>query len=194
MKPKGNYPTTKEILYLLGMGTLVVASIVAPGAGYIAKGIMEWKEEAERKQAQKEWLKFNQAALRRNIKRLQAQNVVEIVKSDDVDVVRLTTKGRTKYFKFKLEEISLKKQQWDGKWRIVIYDISKYKRNQQSAFRNVIKRINMLQLQKSVYVTPYPCTKEIAYLREYFEIGDDVILIRADAIENEAAYRKYFGV
>lgn len=194
MKPKGDYPTTREILYLLGIGTLVAASVVAPGAGYIAKSIIDWKDETERKNIHKEWLRFNQAALKRNIKRLQQQKVVEIVNVNGTDVVKLTSKGRTKCFKFKLEEISLKKQKWDGKWRIIMYDISKHKKNQQSAFRAVIKRINILLLQKSVYVTPYPCAKEIAYLREYFEISDDVILIQADAIENETAYRAYFGV
>lgn len=194
MESNEGYPTTKEILYLLGMGTLMVASILMPGAGYIAKEMMSLKQEADWKKAKREWARFNPYALKRNVKRLREQKIVEIVSVGDQEVVKLTEKGRTKYLKFKLEEISLKERAWDGKWRIVIYDIAKFKKNQQSAFRNIIKRINMLQIQKSVYLTPFPCQEEIEYLREYFGISNEVILIRADRIENEAAYRRYFGL
>ena len=188
------YPTTKEILYLLGMGMLLAASIVMPGVGYIAKEVMSLKQGADWKKAKKEWARFNPHALKRNVKRLREQKIVEIVRIGDQEVVKLTDKGRTKYLKFKLEQLSLGGKSWDGKWRIVIYDINKFKKNQQSAFRNIIKRINMLQIQKSVYLTPFPCQEEIEYLREYFGISDEVILIRADRIENEAAYRRYFGL
>ena len=41
---------------------------------------------------------------------------------------------------------------------------------------------------------PFITQEEIEYLRGYFGISDEVILIRADRIENEAAYRRYFGL
>lgn len=93
-----------------------------------------------------------------------------------------------------MTELSLKAQKWDGKWRLVIYDISKFKKGQQEKFRRTLKSVNFLQLQKSVYLTPYPCEEQISYLREYFDIGSDVIYVRADIIENEEFYRQYFGI
>ena len=36
--------------------------------------------------------------------------------------------------------------------------------------------------------------EEITYLREYFGISNEVLLIRADKIENEDLYRQYFGL
>jgi len=191
---EGKYPTTKEILYLLGLGFLLTSSVVMPGALVVVKSILEFKEENERRRAEKEWQKFNAAHLRRNLKRLKDQKVVEFIKENGEEVIKLTSKGKTKFLRFQLKELSLRESEWDGKWRLVLYDISKFRRNQQEQFRRLIKGMNFFPLQKSVYLTPYPCTEQIAYLREYFSISDEVILIRADSLENEQIYKEYFGL
>lgn len=193
-KDYGEYPGTGEIIYLLGMGTLILASIFMPGLGYAARMIERAKRSYDWQKSQKEWRKFNPYFLKHNLKRLKGQKVVEIVKEKGQEIVKLTKKGHTKYLKFKLEELSLKGKRWDSKWRIVIYDISKFKKSQTNAFRYILKYINFFPLQKSVYLTPYPCEEQIAYLREYFGIGDEVLLIRSDKIENEDIYKQYFGL
>lgn len=187
------YPNTRKIIYLLGMGAVLAASILMPGLGHAVRMIEKARREHEWRKAQKEWRKFNKNLLKYNLKRLKKQKVVEIVEENGQEIIKLTQKGHIKYLKFRLERLSLQGKKWDGKWRIVIYDISKFKRIQQNAFRNILKYINFLQLQKSVYITPYPCEEEMRYLREYFEIGEEVLLIRADKIENEDFYKQYFG-
>lgn len=191
---KEKYPNIREIIYLLGMGTLLIGTILMPGLGYAAGAIARAKRTSDWKADQKEWKKFNLHFLKRNLKRLRDQKIVEIVGKDGQELIKLTRKGHTKYLKFKLEHLSLQGKSWDGKWRIVIYDIAKFKKNQVSAFRNILKYINFFQLQKSVYLTPYPCDEQILYLREYFGIGEEVILLRVDKIENEDLYKQYFGL
>lgn len=193
-KDSGEYPSAGEIIYLLGMGTLLIGTIFMPGLGYAAKMIDRAKKDYEWKESQRRWRKFNPYVLKRNLKRLHDQKDVEIVEEDGEDVIKLTQKGRVKYLKFKLEELTLKGKKWDGKWRIVIYDIAQFKKNQVSAFRNILKYINFFQLQKSVYLTPYSCDEQILYLREYFGIGEEVLILRADRIENEDFYKQYFGL
>lgn len=191
---KEGYPSTAEIIYLLGMGTLLVGTIFMPGLGYAARMIDRAKRNHEWRQSQRQWKKFNPYVLKRNVKRLKEQKIVEIIEKDGEEIIKLTQKGQVKYLKFRLEGLSLNGRNWDSKWRIVIYDIAKFKKNQVSAFRNILKFINFFQLQKSVYLTPYPCDEQIAYLREYFGIGSEVLLIRADKIENEEFYKQYFGI
>lgn len=176
------------------MGTLLVGTIFMPGLGYAARMIDRAKRNYEWKESQRRWKKFNPYVLKRNLKRLRDQKDVEIVEKGGEELIKLTQKGHVKYLKFKLEELSLKGRKWDGKWRIVIYDIAKFKKNQVSAFRNILKYINFFQLQKSVYLTPYQCDEQILYLREYFGIGEEVLILRADKIENEDLYRQYFGL
>lgn len=191
---QNQYPTNKEIVYLLGMGTLLVGSIIFPGLALAGGAIVRAKKRHDFEQVQKQWKKFNLSLLKRNLKRLQQQQIVDIIEKDGQEIIKLTEKGRSQYLKFKLEELSLKGKPWDGKWRLVIYDISKLKRSAQENFRRILKRINFLQIQKSVYLTPFKCQEEIEYLRQYLNLADEVLYFEVSKIENEKYYKEYFGL
>ena len=194
MGKKDQYPNSKEILYLLGMGTLLVGSILMPGLGTAAGALYRAKRNHNWEQSQKGWKKFNLKLLRRNLRRLQKQKIVEVVDENGQEVIKLTQKGHTKYLRFKLEELSLKGKSWDGKWRLVLYDVSKLKKSAQENFRRTLKQINFYPLQKSVYLTPYKCTNEIEYLREYFNLSEEVLLLEISKLENEKYYKEYFNI
>lgn len=194
MRQKEQYPSTKEVLYLLGMGSLLVGAILMPGLGIAASTLYRAKRKHDWLESQKEWKKFNLKLLKRNLRRLHNQKVVEIVEKDGQEVIKLTQKGHTKYLRFKLEELSLKGKPWDGKWHLVIYDISKLKRSAQENFRRILKQINFFPLQKSVYLTPYKYTGEIEYLREYFNLSEEVLLLEVSKLENDSFYKQYFGL
>lgn len=194
MTEERRYPTSREIVYLLGMGTLLAASIIMPGLAIIVRDMARAKRQDDWEQSQKEWKKFNIKLLKRNLRRLQQQKVVEIIKENDQQVIKLTQKGRSKYLKFKLEEISLKGGKWDGKWRLVIYDINKLKKNNQENFRRILRQMNFWPLQRSVYLTPCECQEEVEYLREYFDLGEEVLLLEVCKLENENFYKEYFGL
>lgn len=188
-------PRVKDVLRLLGAGTVLAACIVFPGLPIVVKAAMDSHHETERKRKFKEWERFNLWRLRASLKRLRNQKVVKIVERDGEPIVILTKKGKTRYLKYKLEEMIIKKPpKWDGRWRLVIYDIAKHKRNTQQAFREVLKKLKFFRLQKSVYLYPYPCYEEIEFLRQYYGIGDDVIILIVEGIENESVYKKYFGL
>lgn len=176
------------------MGTLLLGSIIMPGLGIAARSLYRAKRKYDWDQNQKEWKKFNIKLLRRNLRRLQEQKIVEIIKENGKEIIKLTQKGHTKYLRFKLEDLSLKGGSWDGKWRLVIYDISKLKKSAQENFRRVLKQINFFPLQKSVYLTPYKCSEEVEYLREYFNLGEEVLLLEISKLENDSYYKEYFGL
>lgn len=188
-------PRVKDILGLLGAGTFLSACLVFPGLPIVVKAAMDSYQGAEQKKRFREWERFNLWRLRASLKRLRNQKVVKIVERNGEPMVVLTKKGKTRYLKYKLEEIIIKKPpKWDGRWRLVIYDIAKYKRNTQQAFREILKKLKFFRLQKSVYLYPYTCYEEIEFLRQYYGIGDDVIILIVEGIENESVYKKYFGL
>lgn len=145
-------------------------------------------------QRQKQWKKFNLRLLKRNLKRLHDQKIVEVLEENGERVVKLTSKGRTKFLRIKLEELSLKSTSWDNKWRVLIYDISRLKKSTRDNFRRILKNMNFLALQESVYLTPYKCDEEIIYLREFFDLDKEVILMEVVNLENENLYIEYFGL
>lgn len=178
-------PRVKDILKLLGLGTILIAAVIMPGTAVLIKEYNKIKWEKDKK----EWNKFNLWRLRQVIKRLQYQKVVEIIN----DEVRITDKGRQKQLKFDLEKIELQKKT-DGKWRIIIYDISNIKKSQRDLFRDVLKRLKFFRLQESVYLTPFVCDDEIEYLRQTFQIGSEVQVLKVSKLENDQVYRNYFGI
>lgn len=191
---KDDYPTNKEILLLLGVGTLLIASVVMPGLAAAAGAVMRAKKRRDWEERQKAWKKFNVPLLRRNLKRLYEQKLVEVVEEKGQEVVKLTQKGQTKYLRFKMEDWSDKAKGWDGKWRVVIYDIGKLKKTQQESFRRMLKQMNFWPLQESVYLTPHKCRDVVNYLRDYFNIGEEVMLLEVSRLENEGYYKQYFGL
>lgn len=178
-------PTVKEVLSLLGMGAVLAGSFIMPGLGKL----VDMYHKQRIKEDQEQWRKFNLWRLRQVIKRLDRQKAVEIKGG----LVRITDKGRQKSLKFNLEEIKLKERR-DGHWRIVIYDISNLKKFQRELLRTTLKRLKFFPLQKSVYLTPFICEDEIEYLRQIFHISSEVIVLKLSSLENEDAYRDYFGI
>lgn len=188
-------PKVKEIIGLLGAGAILGACLVFPGLPVVLKAAMDVHKETKRRKSFKNWEGFNLWRLRAILKRLRQQKIVKVVEKNGEPIVILTQKGKTKYLKYKLDKMMIKKPAtWDGKWRLIIYDISKYKKSAQEAFRRIIKELEFLRLQKSVYLFPYPCENEIEFLRQYYGIGDEVMILKVSGLENQEAYRKYFGL
>lgn len=188
-------PRVKDILELLGKGILLSSLFIFPGAGLGIKAIYDFYEEANKTKELKEWNKYSRSRLKFILKRLHDQKLIQISEDDKYSIVKLTEKGNLRVLKYKLEEMIIQKpQKWDGRWRMVIYDIKKFKRKEQEAIRRILNRLKFLQLQKSVYLTPYPCEKEITFLREYFGVGTEVLYIIVYKIENEEVYKNYFGI
>lgn len=179
-------PTVKSVLTLLAAGTFLTASIIAPGLPLAIKPFLDYKREKD----YQNWKQFNQARLKQVLRRLKEQKIVEVINGE---TIQITEKGKTKILKYNLENLQLNKK-WDGKWRLILYDIPKFKKKERDYFRQILKRLKCFQLQKSVYLTPYPCEDEIEYLRQFFEIGDEVKILKVASLEDEKPYRDYFGI
>lgn len=188
-------PKVKDILKLLGAGTLLAASFVMPALPTVIGAFAKGEREKQWQKDQRQWEKYNLWRLRQIVKRLHQQKMVKVVKEKNGATVALTKKGKTKLLKFNLEEIVIKKQKyWDGKWRLIIYDIKTKKKWAQQLFRKTLKKFKFFQLQKSVYLYPYDCEDEIEFLRQYYNIGKDVVILTISGLENEKAYKEYFGL
>ena len=72
---KNRYATVKQILTLLGGGTVLALSIfVSPAAIMLAKPFLDEKRQRDRNS----WKQFNPRYLRSTIKRLQKEKIVMI--------------------------------------------------------------------------------------------------------------------
>ncbi len=187
-------PKVKDVLFIVGAIGLVSAIIVFPNLPMALKPLMDYKRKKEYQDQQKLWKKYNPRVLRHLLKRLEEQKDVQFITENGETLIKLTDKGRVKLLKYNIDNMTIEDKSWDGKWRLIIYDIPDRKRTERDIFRRLIKKMEIFQLQESVYLTPYKCDKEIEYIRRYFGVGQEVIYLTLEKLENDHAYRQYFAL
>ncbi len=141
-----------------------------------------------------EWKKINRQSLERAITNLYKSKLIrEHENSDGSLTMVLTDKGKEKIITFNIDNLEIKKPKiWDKKWRIVIFDIPEKKRQARDVLREALKRMNFYELQKSVFIHPYPCQDEIDYIVEYYDIRLYVRILTAIELDNEIHLKKIF--
>lgn len=184
------YASVKTILYLLGMGITIASIFVAPKSTYmLAKHMRKDEEEWGA------WKKFNQTYLRQTLRRLAKQKLVEIKEVAGKQQIIITSQGKKRIVLYAREELEIKKpKSWDKKWRIVIYDIPQREKKLQQVIREALKNLGFLLMQESVYIIPYPCYKEVEFLREYYGVGTYLKYLVAEKLEDDVPYRTYFDL
>ncbi len=187
---KERYNTiTKEILLTIALvGMVVVASTSPYFLINIARAIIKNKKYKNSKAVEQKIV----ASLRK----LRKNKIIILEEKEDGNfTIELTNKGKRKVEEINIDKLEIIKQKiWDKKWRIVAFDIPERKKRGRDALRQKLQGLNFYQLQKSVFVCPYPCDKEILFLSEFFDIGNFVNIITADKIYDDIRLKKHFAV
>ena len=139
--------------------------------------------------------KYNSQQLSQAIYYLKKRKFIKIEKLDSGEIrIKLTERGRRRKMQYDLERMQIPRQvSWDGKWRMLMFDIPESQRNLRGNLTDKLKRLGFAQFQKSVWLYPYPCENEIDFITEYFSIAEYVNLITVK-IENDKPLRKEFGL
>lgn len=179
----------RRILLLLAGGAGLAMILVMPGTARLFKDFIKdnssWKE----------WKKFNLGYLRRTLKKLEKQKFIEIEEKGDKAIVKITDEGRKKVLEANLDRLKIDKPlKWDGKWRLIFYDILDGKKETRDKFRKILRSLDFYPLQESVYLHAFPCGKEVEFLRHYLGIAGEVRFVLSEKIENDQLFRDYFGV
>ena len=143
-----------------------------------------------------EWQKINQQTLSRSIKSLYKSKLVnERDNPDGTLTIVLTNKGKDKALTYDIDTMTIAQpKKWDGKWRVVLFDIPERRREARDAMRAVLKGLGFCEYQKSVFVHPHPCQDEMDYVIEFFRIRPYVRLITAHRMDNELHLKNIFGL
>lgn len=145
---------------------------------------------------QRDWKKIDQSNFNRSFKRLAEEKLIEEkVLPDGSFKLVLTEEGRKEARKLNLLGNSIKfekPKKWDGKWRIVVFDIPERSRIFRDILREHLYNLKFYKLQHSVFVSPYPFEKPILELIELYSAGSYVRVITAVKIDNETRLKKHF--
>lgn len=139
------------------------------------------------RQIPKEFKNIERRALNRAINSLYKSHLVsEKDNKDGTTTLILSEDGKKTALTFNLENMEIKKPaKWDGKWRIIMFDIPERIRRLRDSLRLHFRELGFVELQKSVFVHPYHCHKEIEFILEFYNARKYVRFVLADRIDNE---------
>jgi len=139
--------------------------------------------------------KYRKYSFNRSLARLKEASLIFFEKTEKGNFVRLTPKGEEKLRKFQLNDFKIKKpKRWDGKWRLLIFDIKEERKSVRDKIRRNLFKMGLLRLQDSVWVYPYDCEDYINLMKADFKIGKDLLYVVADKIENDQPLLKHFKI
>lgn len=123
---------------------------------------------------------LKKASLAQALKRLREKGFVERVTEKDEGkiILRLTEAGR----EFLLLEKSDDEIEWDGKWRVVVFDIPEKQRTIRNILRSRLKMWGFSPWQQSVWASKKNITAKLRNLVKELDIEDWVLVIESDNV------------
>jgi len=107
------------------------------------------------------------------IQYLKRQGYIETFIEGKEKYVELTSKGKKRANELLIEDLKINRpQKWD-------------KKHNRDIFRERIINLGFIQIQKSVYVYPFECAQEIAFVANYLLVQKCVTIMISEIIQGE---------
>ena len=177
------------ILRAIAVVSIVGTSIVLPNFPIVLGAIVSLVKEF------KGGKRIENYKIKHALKTLQKRNIIEIEEIDGKVTVHILDHGRSilmKYSMKQLLEYKKKAKKWDGKWRVILFDVAEKERRKRDFLRRTIKWMGFFPYQKSVFVFPYECEKEVMYLKNMLEGKYDIKYLIAEKIDDERRLKIFF--
>lgn len=179
---RSNVPIEKIVLSVIAAAGVIAVVSVTPGIGPAFRLFGVGKTAYPRRYVND------------TIRRLHEKGQVTFEYHNGYRYVRLTKKGRSALDAALLHPERWQQRRWDGKWRIIMFDVPERRRTTRNKIRHMLTTFGCKRLQDSVWVFPYPCDEVIAALKAECRIGNNVLYITAERIENDGWLRRAFGL
>ncbi len=137
--------------------------------------------------------KYKSSSVYSTFKRIQKQRLVDVKEKGNKTIITITEEGKKKFLSYNFDDMQITKpQKWDKKWRIVGFDIPEKRKQAREALRSKLEELGFLRMQKSFFIHPYDCKKEIEFIGEFFQIHRHITFIEATSISNENYFKYKF--
>ncbi len=126
--------------------------------------------------------------------RLEQEGMVVVSGGYGKRRIRITEKGRKMLERIEFGEYVIPEPAfWDGKWRVLIFDIKEKRRRIRSQLRRLLGGVGFVRIQDSVWVYPYSCDEFISLVRAHLKSGvGEIRFFVAEALESDKSLREHF--
>lgn len=126
--------------------------------------------------------KYKEITIRQSLRRLEKLGFVEMEESK----YALTEKGK-ELVGYVLYRKKIKKQKWDGKYRVIIFDIPENKRDVRAWLRYELSLLGYKKLQQSVFISKKPLPADIIKEIKKQKMGNYVNYLLVDKVYKNVA-------
>jgi hypothetical protein len=181
---------TKDIFKILLISGLIIIASTSP---YFAENIIKGIKRARK---YSKINKYSKKKIYNTFYQLRKHGDIKFHYRGKQLYIFLTEKGKKKAGWMQIDELRIKKpKKWDGKWRIIMFDIAELKKIYREVLRGKLKEMGLQIFQKSAWITPYDCKDEIELIKNFFGFTDkEVKLITTQDIGNDIEFRRIFNL
>lgn len=180
-RPKGKI--VKDILYWIAVAGIITIAATSP---YFVRDLLRVWQRRKR---------YKQRSIETAFHRLRKEGFIAVGRKGHNYFVALTGKGKKKAGMVQLDSLRITPpRQWDHKWRFLMFDIKHTQRWKRDILRSFLRRLGLIQFQKSVWIHPYDCKKEVTLLQGLIGLTSNEIklITTADIGEDDTYLQKRF--
>jgi CRISPR-associated endonuclease Cas2 len=140
-------------------------------------------------------LSIEENKIKKSLEKLEEKEIIDLEEKDGKIFVRVKDKNNLTILKYSTKALlDLKKKniKWNGKWFLVFFDVPEIQKNKRDYLRRFLVYIGFQQYQKSIYIFPYECEKEITLIKKIVEGAKYIKYIIAEKIEDEQKIKSFF--
>lgn len=141
--------------------------------------------------------KLKEKQIKKAIFDLKKRKLIDIIQKENEVLVILKEKGKNRVIKYSIKlllDLKKKQKEWKNLWVAVFFDVPENERKKRDYLRKFLKMIGFYPYQKSVYLFPYECKKEIDLIKKVVDGGEYIKYLIAKEIEDEEKVKKYFNL
>ncbi|MDO8492447.1 MAG: CRISPR-associated endonuclease Cas2 [bacterium] len=173
----------KVILRTLAVSGMLTLALLAPNALMLLRQLDKGKVRK----------KNPKYLIAEAVNRLSRKKLIEV--ENKTGKVTLSSKGQKLLVLLGEGRVRIRKQKnWDGKWRMVIFDIPEKRRGSRRQLRFLLSNIGFLRLQDSVWIYPYEAEEIITLLKIDNFLQKEVLYLVIEKIENNEKIRQHFNI
>ncbi|MFA6177627.1 MAG: hypothetical protein WC694_01900 [Candidatus Paceibacterota bacterium] len=172
----------RVILMTVATTGILAIAVLAPNALQILKPFLKQKKKYN--------LKYY---LNQKARKLVKDGFLKIEIENGKQFLSLTEKGKRRLIYYQIKE-KKKDVKWDGKWRVVIFDVWENARSKRNLLRMEIKDFGFIQLQRSVWIYPYNCAEFIELLKTDLAFGKNIRYMVVEKLDYDENLRKHFNL
>lgn len=173
----------RAVLAMVGLGGILVIGAIAPN---IFSAFAKFNKPH----------RFSEKQVHKSVYYLRKNGLIKfITKTDGASIVKITKNGQKKLVEFAIESIKPNApSHWDGKWRMVIFDIPERFRAARESLRHKLKEFGLFQLQRSVFAYPHPLEEEVQFIAAFFDVEQYIEILTVERMLDDKALKNYFKI